>query len=117
MDREIAQATIEAAFRLAFQRSPGEKELEHWAGVLQDGRPVPLVLEQIAGSDEFLERHRLTTFAPHGHFHSPVVDPATVKEYYEREIKTDSYSLRGIDIDEVAIREKLQQLAAVLVTT
>ena len=117
MDKKIAVATIEAVYTLAFQRSPGERELEHWAGALQDGRPVSRVLEQIAGSDEFLARHRLTTFARNGHFHSPVVDPAAVKEYYDREIKTDSYSLRGIDIDEVAIREELQQLAAVLVTT
>jgi len=45
------------------------------------------------------------TFVPAGHYFSPIVDPSTVVQYYERERRTKPNEIPGIEIDQGAFRE------------
>jgi predicted O-methyltransferase YrrM len=99
MTEDDARQFVEELYAHLLRRPPGPRERENWtAQAIKSDRPQDLFRRFVA-SREYLARHQVVSVFPAGHFHSPVVDPATIGAYYVRSRASGPADLHGIDID------------------
>jgi predicted O-methyltransferase YrrM len=88
MDRIHAEQLISDLYKYALRRDPQEKEFGDWVGALESGLEPTTVVRSFYQSPEYQNKRAVSSVFPTGHYHSPVVDPDTVADYYEREIRS-----------------------------
>ena len=77
---------------------PTPEMLTAWSLRLSSGVTAEDFLAAVAASPRYaVNRHVGSTFPP-GHFHSPVVDPETVRDYVAESRATDPCDIAGIEI-------------------
>jgi predicted O-methyltransferase YrrM len=80
-------------------RSPSEKELQHWVGALRSGVSPAAVATAFVKSPEHQAKHEIFSVFSPGHYHSPVVDPRTVRSYWEQESRHEPADISAINVD------------------
>lgn len=103
MTRDEAAKFIHEAYAAVLGRVPGVAEENGWCDALMACDSPTVILEKFRNSAEFATKAGVKTFFPAGHFHSPVVNPTTVAEYYRREQQTSARDLIGIEVDSEAM--------------
>ena len=99
MELEDARLFVEQLYTHVLKRSPGDRERAMWTDqAVQSSRPQDLFRAFIASNEYVRKQHVTSTFAP-GHYHSPVVDPSTVRAYHARSQAQTLDDLRGISVD------------------
>lgn len=99
MNAKDAHAFIIDLFQYLLHRAPREHELDNWLALIKGGVTPHAVFRRFVTSREYQKKNAtVRTAFPPGHYHSPVVDPATVKEYV-----AESSSLEVADIEGIGI--------------
>lgn len=93
---ENPEQLIRDLYAHLLRRMPGDKELDSWADALRRGEAFESIFYKFVKSSEYKSKQRLRCLFPDGHFHSPVVDPDSVKTYVDWSV---GQPLRGITID------------------
>jgi hypothetical protein len=92
------EAIVTALYEHLLHRVPAEAELRNWTRAA--GRISTLdLIRQFVDSPEYKGKSRVHSFFPAGHYHSPVVDPATVENYVAQRATPGSDGFAGIPID------------------
>ena len=101
MERPAALDYVNALYTHLLKRRPAEAEQEHWVNALLSGMPAELVFNRFINSREYTGRQHIQPAFPAGHFHSPVVDPATLGDYLQRSRETElpGIALAGPDME------------------
>ena len=99
MDTSEARQFIGDLYTHLLRRQPGANELDHWIDLAVTSLRPEQVLRAFVNSKEYASRNVVPTLFAAGHYHSPVVDPATVAQYYARSCAESVGDLAGIDID------------------
>jgi predicted O-methyltransferase YrrM len=82
-------------YRHILRRDPAEKELASWVSVMRSGETFEAIFYKFIRSPEYQTRQRVECKFPAGNFHSPVVDPSTVKRYVDW---SASQRIRAIEV-------------------
>src|SRR5512146_2974252 len=86
MDTRAAEQLIADLYRHALGRQPAADEFAGWVRALVGGNLTPeAAVRAFLTCDEFQKRSRVNSIYPPGHFYSPLVDPAAVRDYVARE--------------------------------
>jgi hypothetical protein len=95
MPTELEQ--IETLFRTLLNRAPGAEEATRWTARLAQSGSFYAVFAAMLTKPEFLEKTRVKSDWPIGHFYSPIVDPGTVVDYVGAAKKAGAAGIAGID--------------------
>ena len=79
-------------------RCPPDDVLRSWLAAKPDAT-VPDLIRGFAQSRAYRKRAGVPAFFPNGHFHSPVVDPATLGDAVQRTRADANAALRAIEVD------------------
>jgi hypothetical protein len=93
-----SRAFIAELYLHLLNRRPSEVELKGWTDAA-NRLPAAEVTRRFVSSDEYQNRNKVKPFFPLGHYHSPVVDPNTLREYVTARRKLHGTALNGINID------------------
>lgn len=108
-------ALVTALYETLLERAPSEAELTHWRRTAAGASPAEVV-RRFTASPGYRKRRGVPAFFPAGHFHSAVVDPATVGPYVERVRRAGEQGMHAIAIDVEAMtalfRREAGRLAA-----
>jgi predicted O-methyltransferase YrrM len=99
MDLVEAKHLVSESYQAALRRTPREDECAAWAEKLLAGTPAATLLSRLRGSEEYKRRIGVRSQVPPGHYHSPIVDPATVASYHARELAQGLENLAHIQYD------------------
>ncbi len=99
MTPDDAKAYVEELYTHLLRRTPAAGELGRWAQALMDGATPQSLFRSFVASPEFVRKREVSTLFPPGHYHSPVVDPSTIKAYYARSRAVTLDQLAGIEVD------------------
>jgi Methyltransferase domain len=113
-DAESAEAFITEAFLAMFGRAPATAMLRTFARKMNAGESPTAILSEIRKSELYKTLRGVDAWAAHGHYYSPIVDPETVKGYWEREINTAPGALPGIELDLDAMVATLHRWSEVI---
>ena len=105
MDQETAEGYVALLYEHLLCRKPKPDEFRHWVTVGQEKLSPEQLFGAFIRSPEYVERRRVRTQFPIGHYHSPVVDPATVQEYVRRSQEVKPDSIEGISLSTDAMAE------------
>src|SRR5487761_2213887 len=94
---DARQFVLELYDRL-LKRTPQDAEWEHWVGVLAGGQSAEAVFRAFIHCREYQDRTRVHPAFPDGHFHSPVVDPATVADYVRERRDPPATAFAGVAV-------------------
>jgi hypothetical protein len=93
------EEALEQVLLRAFGRTPGPRERELWLTKIKDRMPAEKFLLQLVRTRGFLANQQVKTKFPAGHFFSPVVDPAQVRDHVARARLLTPADILGIDFD------------------
>jgi hypothetical protein len=96
---EENEQLITALYSGMLNRAPAEKELKNWVGALEAGMSPAAVATAFCKSREHQAKEEVHSVFRPGHFHSPVVDPSTVRSYWERERGSEPSDISAINVD------------------
>lgn len=114
-DQDEVTRLVLALYETLLERTPTDPELAHWRRI--GGRVTAAELvRHFTAAPGYQRRRGVPAFFPAGHYHSPVVDPATVGPYVERVRRAGAAGLAGIDIDAEAMTALFRREAAHLAT-
>ena len=86
-------------FRIMFKREPTPDD-EGWVkDRLTNNKTFAGFLQELAATPEYVQMTMVRTRWPIGHFYSPVVNPATLGDYTERQYALDVEGFAGISIN------------------
>ena len=105
MDRVAAEQLINDLYLNALGRKPGQVEYEKWVRTAMSALWPETIVKAFYQSDEYLKKNAVRSVFPIGHYHSPVVDPRTVKDYVLRERKIALNAIPGVSLDADAMRK------------
>jgi predicted O-methyltransferase YrrM len=105
MQRFAAEQLISDLYKNALGRNPGSAEYENWVNAAINDPSPEKIVRAFYQSDEYLRKNVVHSTFPAGHYHSPVVDPNTVKDYVAKERSAEVRSLLGIHLDVDAMRK------------
>jgi predicted O-methyltransferase YrrM len=88
MSPESAEMLISELYEHTLHRKPQQKEFADWVGLLVSGRDPATVVRAFYQSPECQSKNAIKSVFASGHYHSPVVDPRTVKDYWQREMNS-----------------------------
>ncbi len=78
--------------------TPAPENLKSWSERVAQGLSAQAFLAAISSHPRFADLRRVTSVFPPGHFHSPVVDPSTVRDYVATSRSMDASSIEGIHL-------------------
>ncbi|MBV8869645.1 MAG: class I SAM-dependent methyltransferase [Acetobacteraceae bacterium] len=104
MDRPSAERLITDLYQFALGRKPGDAEYRHWVSLAEGGMAASDIVAGFYRSEEFQARRIVHSVFPPGHYHSPVVDPATVRDYVARERQSRPDGIPGLPLDAAVMR-------------
>jgi hypothetical protein len=82
MDADAAESYVLDLYEHLLRRKPNAAELARWVAVLQREGSAHALFKRFVASPEYRAKNTaVPTRFPPGHYHSPVVDPETVKDY------------------------------------
>ena len=84
MDRRVAEQLISELYEFVLRRKPAPTEYENWVSRAATGVNLDEVVTAFCRAREQQAGREPASVFPPGHYHSPVVDPATVRDYIER---------------------------------
>lgn len=93
------------------RRAPGEQELANWTKWLESHSFEALFYEFVT-SPEYVRQKRVHSVFEPGHYHSAVVDPATVREYVEWSVDRP---IAGIEVPLDAMQDFFTRMLDVFV--
>ena len=93
------QAFVLNLYKYLLGRTPGTSEAAHWEGALASGMPERELFRRFVEGKEYAASHPVIPGFPSGHFYSPIVNPAEVKDYWEASISQKADDLSGVDVD------------------
>jgi hypothetical protein len=76
-------------------RKPKPDEFRHWVTVAATKLTPDQLISAFANSHEYVERKRVRTQFPIGHYYSPIVDPSSVEKYVARNREIDPGEIAG----------------------
>jgi predicted O-methyltransferase YrrM len=101
-----AEELLIALYEIALNRAPSEIELNRWISALAtETRTLTDLMKVVKNSEEFSKKRAVRSQFPAGHFHSPVVNPATVSRYFDREVNRAPSEILGIDLSVGEMRD------------
>jgi predicted O-methyltransferase YrrM len=104
MDRNQIEQLVSDVYAHGLNREAKGAEFTHWADLIEHGMSPAAFVHEVYNCREYQQKRRVgSIFAP-GHYHSPVVDPDTVREYYDRETAMSADQIAGMDIDLARMR-------------
>ncbi len=99
MNEDDARLYVTQLYNALLKRDPKDAELDNWAGqIVKTNEPVS-IFRRIIDCPEYAKKRGVSSIFPPGHFHSPVVDPATIEEYYARSRAGGAADVLGIELD------------------
>ena len=98
LDQAAAERYVAQLYEHLFCRKPKADEFTHWVTAAQKTFAPEQLFEAFIRSPEYMGRTRVRTQFPIGHYYSPVVDPATVREYVARSQDTEPGEIEGISL-------------------
>jgi hypothetical protein len=97
-----SEQLIRTLYRAILRRDPEPGAIEYWEHqIATQGMDLHLLLEAFLGSQEYIQLNKSAEFLrfPAGHFHSPIVNVAEVRErFWQRAYSPIPASLPGISI-------------------
>lgn len=103
MRTEDAEEFVREAYRAVFRRvpEPDSREFLHWVSVARSGTAPAAMLRTFMATPEGRAKHRVPVHAPAGHYYSPIVDPATVRDYWTKQQAATPRDIDhiGLDVD------------------
>lgn len=99
METDEARQFIQDLYTHLIGRHPGQRELDQWTMLAVKSLSPAQVLRAFIDSKEYKARNMVYTLFAAGHYHSPVVDPATVRVYFDKARNKTINDLAGINID------------------
>jgi hypothetical protein len=112
-DRDELTELVAALYEAHLERAPTPEESAHWRRIA--GRmPAAELVRRFGASPGVQRRRGVPAFFPAGHYHSAVVDPATVRPYVERVRAAGRAGLHGIHIDAAAMEALFRREAPAL---
>ncbi|PWT79423.1 MAG: hypothetical protein C5B44_06875 [Acidobacteria bacterium] len=104
MNEIEARELILTAYTIAFDRAPSEKELELYSRLLVNEKlSAQSFLTTCLRSLEYTKKKGVRSVFPTGHYHSPVVDPSSVRNYVTKQQNTPLTDIKGLRIDAPAM--------------
>jgi hypothetical protein len=103
METAEAMDFVVMLYQVLLKRQPNDRELEGWTAAASR-MPAVQILRFFSESSEFKKRQGVQTFFPPGHFHSPIVNPNELDEYFSRSVKTEHNKIPGINLDLSAMK-------------
>jgi predicted O-methyltransferase YrrM len=99
MTREEASIYVRELYIHILRREPGEEEFAQWVE-WTEGRDFGAteLLKRFVESKEYHEGRRVQCTFPPGHYHSPIVDPAIVSDYYQMSSTQTFEGLHGVAV-------------------
>jgi hypothetical protein len=88
---------VTALYASLLERAPTEAERAQWARL--PPLPAAEIVRRFVATPAFARHRGVKAFFPAGHYHSPVVDPATVGPYVDRVRRLGLGGLAGISVD------------------
>ena len=106
MNYDDALEFLVGTYNLAFDRAPSEIETGRYMPQLQNNSISPSQLIHLClKSQEYIAKRKITSIFPMGHYHSPVVDPASVGAYVKLQRSTSISDLSTITMDVDIMRQ------------
>src|SRR5665213_208916 len=105
MEKAAAEQLIADLYVNALGRKPGAVEFEKWVDCARHHLPPEKIVRAFYHSDEYKKKHAVESYWPIGYFHSPVVDPRTVKHYVLRERKIARNAIPAVPLKTGSMRE------------
>jgi predicted O-methyltransferase YrrM len=99
MDELAAEQLIMDLYENALGRLPGPNEFKSWVKTAVGELPPEKIIRAFYSSAEFKIKNSVRSAFPLGHFHSPLVDPDTVRGYVANERNTNPSEISGIAFD------------------
>lgn len=103
MDQEAAERFVALMYEHLLCRKPRADEFGRWVNAAQKTFAPEQLFAAFIRSPEYTERRRVRTQFPIGHYYSPVVDPATVREYVARNQDAEPGEIEGISLSTEAM--------------
>ncbi len=98
MTLEQTRDLVTSLYENLLRRSPRPAEFEHWVQFVQNGNPPESLYYAFVNSQEYRLKTQIVSPFPLGHYYSPIVDPAAVSQYAERERRTAATAIAGIEV-------------------
>jgi predicted O-methyltransferase YrrM len=105
MKKLAAEQLISDLYKNALGRNPGSAEYESWVNTAIKDLAPEKVVRAFYQCEEYLQKKVVHSTFPAGHYHSPVVDPKSVKDYVTNERGAGLHSLPGIPLDVDSMRK------------
>ena len=99
MNQLAAEQLIMDLYENALGRRPGPKEFTNWVKKAVGELPPEKIIRAFYSSAEFKTKNSVRSIFPLGHFHSPIVDPNTVRNYVANERNKNPSQISGISFD------------------
>lgn len=104
MNQAAAEQLISDLFQYALGRKPGPHEVAKWTNAMTAGMAAQDMVRAFYLSEEFQRKNAVRLAFPAGHYHSPIVDPRNVKEYFAKQKKIELKDIAGISVDVDSMR-------------
>lgn len=99
MEKLNLAESVERLLLKVFSKAPTEDQINEHVAKIRDGMLAKDYVRQLANAKRLNDDPCVAMNHPPGHHFSPVVNPAIVEDYYNREIKHDIGDLLGIDFN------------------
>jgi predicted O-methyltransferase YrrM len=117
MLQEEAPKYVLSLYQNLLRRNPGPDEFKAWVKTAQGDKSALEIYYLFINSNEYKSKTRVNTIFPIGHYYSPIVDPSTVRGYVEREQRTVSSQIAGIDVPLEEMEAFWKQISTIVATT
>ncbi len=99
MQPQDAQNYVLSLYEHILRRAPSQHELIYWSECACNAGGAEKVYFSFVNSAEYKGKNTVKTLYPAGHYYSPVVDPATVRKYINRERSSFIGDIPGVIIN------------------
>lgn len=99
MRQEDAERLILNLYKYVLKRSPRQSEFQGWVQRAVSGSSIESIVRAFFNSDELRRKTEVSSTFYAGHYHSPVVNPETVRSYVDRERLTAPGEMKGLALD------------------
>src|SRR5258708_10526068 len=100
MNRSAAEQLVGDLYEHCLARKPDAGEFNHWVDtIVIHGMTPETLVRTFYRCEEYQNKNLVNTVFPAGHYHSPVVDPPTVRDYLRRERESKPADISNIQLN------------------
>jgi predicted O-methyltransferase YrrM len=114
LDQEAAERFVALMYEHLLCRKPKPDEFRHWVTVAATKLTPDQLISAFANSHEYVERKRVRTQFPIGHYYSPIEDPSSVEKYVARNREIDPGEIAGIPLSTDAMSRFWERLLPIV---